>query len=75
MPRKQLPPPDAVWLTVPEAAAVMRLGRNRVYQLCQQGNLPHRRVGVTVHIRREVAETWTPEQSVMAAPVRTRARR
>ncbi len=63
MQRSQLPPPDALWLTVPEAAAVMRLGRNRVYQLCQQGKLPHRRVGVTIHIRREVAETWTGEES------------
>lgn len=57
----KLPPPDAVWLTVPEAAALMRLGKNRVYQLCAEGSLPHRRVGVTVHIRRDVAETWTPE--------------
>ncbi len=63
-----IPPPDAVWFTVPEAAAVMRLGRNRVYALCQSGELPHRRVGVTVHIRREVAETWTP-----APPTRLKA--
>ncbi len=39
----------------------MRLGRNRVYQLCNNGQIPHRRVGVTVHIRRDVAETWTPD--------------
>lgn len=58
MPPK-LPSPEAVWLTVPEAAAVMRLGRNRVYQLCQAGELPHRRVGISIHIRRDVAETWT----------------
>ncbi len=66
---------EHVWLTVPEAAVLMRLGRNRIYELCGSGQLPHRRIGVTIHIRREVAETWTPEQSVMAAPVRTRARR
>jgi excisionase family DNA binding protein len=62
-----LPPPDAVWLTVPEAAAVMRLGKNRVYQLCQTGELPHRRVGVSIHIRRETAETWTPEDTARPA--------
>ncbi len=59
--KPNLPPPEAVWLTVPEASAVMRLGKNRVYALCNSGQLPHRRVGVTVHIRRDVAETWTPE--------------
>ncbi len=63
MANSPLPPPEAIWLTVPEAAAVMRLGKNRVYLLCQQGKLPHRRVGVTIHIRREVAETWTGEES------------
>lgn len=51
-----------VWLTVPEAAALMRLGRNRVYQLCQTGELPHRRVGVSIHVRRDIAETWAPDR-------------
>lgn len=59
--KNQPPPSQAVWLTVPEAAALMRLGKNRVYQLCNSGQIPHRRVGVSVHIRRDVAETWTPE--------------
>lgn len=66
---------DRIWLTVPEAAALMRLGRNRIYQLCNSGQLPHRRVGVTVHIRRDVAETWTPEDCPPIAPVRVRGAR
>ncbi len=74
-----VPPPGAVWLTVPEAAAIMRLGKNRVYQLCQSGDLPHRRVGVSIHIRRDTAETWIPESSAPSTdrpkPVRLRARR
>ncbi len=53
---------EHVWLTVPEAAALMRLGKNRIYELCGSGQLPHRRVGVTIHIRREVAETWTGDE-------------
>lgn len=70
--KQQNTPP---WLTVPEAAAVMRLGKNRVYQLCNSGQLPHRRVGVTVHIRRDVAETWTPADCRPIAPVRLRGAR
>lgn len=71
----KLPPAELVWLTVPEAAAVMRLGKNTVYDLCRTGQLPHRKVGVKVHIKREVAESWTPEDAPPLAPVRLRGGR
>lgn len=62
-----------VWLTVAEAAEVMRLGRNKLYQLVAQGVVPHRKLGRSVHIHREVAEWWTPDQ-VGSVPVVTPVR-
>lgn len=64
-------PNDSPWLTVPEAAALMRLGKNRVYQLCASGQLPHRRVGVSVHIRRDVAESWQGNEQIPMSTLRT----
>lgn len=59
-----------VWLTIPEAAEVMRLGRNKLYQLVAEGVIPHRRLGRSIHIHRDVAELWTPEESerLLAGP-------
>lgn len=51
-----------VWLTIAEAADVMRLGRNKLYQLVAEGVIPHRRLGRSIHIHRDVAEHWTPDQ-------------
>lgn len=51
-----------IWLTIAEAAAVMRLGRNKLYQLVAEGVVPHRRLGRSIHIHRDVAEHWTPDQ-------------
>lgn len=56
MQRKQHSP----WLTIPEAAAVMRIGKNKLYTLIQEGTVPHRKLGRSIHIHREIAETWTP---------------
>ncbi len=49
-----------VWLTVTEAAEVMRLSRNTLYRLVAVGTLPHRRLGRSIHIHRDIAERWTP---------------
>lgn len=53
-----------VWLTIGEAAEVMRLGRNKLYQLVAEGVVPHRKLGRSIHIHREVAEHWTPDAIV-----------
>lgn len=53
---------QTVWLTITEAADVMRLGRNKLYQLVAEGVIPHRRLGRSIHIHRDVAERWTPDQ-------------
>ncbi len=50
-----------IWLTVAEAADIMRLGRNKLYQLIAEGVVPHRRLGRSIHIHRDVAERWTPD--------------
>ncbi len=51
-----------IWLTVSEAAGIMRLGRNKLYQLVTEGIVPHRKLGRSIHIHRDVAERWTPDQ-------------
>ncbi len=51
-----------VWLTIAEAAEVMRLGRNKLYQLVAEGVVPHRKLGRSIHIHRDIAESWTPEE-------------
>lgn len=42
-----------IWLSVPEAALVLRLSISTLRQLCQSGKLPFRRFGRQVRIRRE----------------------
>lgn len=59
-----------MWLTVTEAAEVMRLGRNKLYELIAEGVVPHRRLGRSIHIHREVAEQWTPGAPTPTAPLR-----
>lgn len=39
------PNTDADVLDVAGAMALLRLGRNTVYQLCAQNKIPHRRIG------------------------------
>ncbi|MDP9383554.1 MAG: helix-turn-helix domain-containing protein [Chloroflexota bacterium] len=53
---------QTVWLTIAEAADVMRLGRNKLYQLVAEGVIPHRRLGRSIHIHRDIAEHWTPDE-------------
>lgn len=60
-----------IWLTISEATAVMRLSRNTLYQLVAEGVVPHRRLGRSIHIHRDVAEHWTPTdvEPVQGRPV------
>ncbi len=51
-----------IWLTVSEAAGIMRLGRNKLYLLITEDVVPHRKLGRSIHIHRDVAEHWTPDQ-------------
>lgn len=58
-----------VWLTISEASAVMRLGRNKVYKLVSDGVIPHRRLGRSIHIHRDVAENWTPDDEPIRSTI------
>jgi excisionase family DNA binding protein len=47
------------WLTVPEAAAELRLPRTRCYELIQKGELPAVRIGQrSIRVNRHELETF-----------------
>lgn len=56
------PPASPYLLTADEAAAVLRLHVNDVYNLCTEGRLPHIRIGRRVRIPREKLLAWIDEQ-------------
>jgi len=45
-------------LTVEEAAAVLRIGRNQLYDAIGRGEVPHRRIGKTIRLSRAVILRW-----------------
>ncbi|MCI8681010.1 MAG: helix-turn-helix domain-containing protein [Oscillospiraceae bacterium] len=45
-------------LTVPQAAELMQLGRDTVYQLTHRPDFPALRLGRTVRINREGLQDW-----------------
>jgi len=48
--QKNLPPEGAEWLTVDEAAKILRISRGHCYELVKQNALPAVHVGRTVRI-------------------------
>lgn len=51
-------------LTVPEAAALLRLHPRRAYLLCQQGIIPCRYMGRSIRIRRDTLLKWMEGQNI-----------
>lgn len=45
-------------LTVEEAAAFLRIGRNQVYAGISRGQIPHRRIGRTIRLSRSALSVW-----------------
>ena len=45
-------------LTVDEAARLLRIGRNQVYEAIGRGELPHRRIGRSIRLSRAVLLRW-----------------
>lgn len=45
-------PTDAVWLTVPEAARLLRVGESLCWKLVRDGAIPSRRIGRLVRVPR-----------------------
>ena len=45
-------------LTVDQAAALLRVGRNAVYDAVNRGEIPHRRIGKTIRLSRTALIRW-----------------
>lgn len=45
-------PADAVWLTVPEAARLLRVGESLCWKLVRDGDIPSRKIGRLVRVPR-----------------------
>ena len=61
---------DALLLKVPEAARLLRVSRNLVYELVAQGRLPHVRLGRRVLIPRQGLKDWIERQAGLAVQPR-----
>lgn len=55
-------------LTVKEARELLRVSRNTMYHLIQQGVIPARKVGSSWRILRAKLEDWMNEQDNQAQP-------
>jgi len=58
---------SASLLTVQEAAATLRIGRNMCYELIRQGRIPHVRLGRLIRVPRFGLESWIAQQSGLQA--------
>ncbi len=45
-------------LTVDEAAELLRIGRNQLYELIGRCEIPHRRIGRTIRLSRAAVTRW-----------------
>lgn len=50
--------PPAAILTVPEAAKLLRVGRNSLYEAIRRGEVPHRRIGRKILLSRSALMGW-----------------
>lgn len=50
-------------LTVPEAAELLRIGRNTCYELVRRGEIPAVRLGRVIRIPRFALEQWISQQT------------
>lgn len=49
---------DALTLSVPEAAQLLGVGRNHLYEMVGSGEIPHLRFGRRIRIPRSALEEW-----------------
>ena len=45
-------------MTVEEAAAFLRIGRNQLYEAVGRGEVPHGRIGKTIRMSRSALVRW-----------------
>jgi excisionase family DNA binding protein len=60
---------DPLMLTVREAAEILRLGRDRTYQLIHEGRLPAIRLGRSIRVPREALDRFIQKEMDQAAAV------
>jgi len=53
-------------LTVAQAANILQVSQNTVYELCQQGRVPRVRFGRTIRIPRDALLRWVEEEAARA---------
>lgn len=58
--------PDPDVLTVAEAAKLLRIGRNTLYDAIGRGEVPHRRFGKTIRLSRSALMVWIGSCSLQA---------
>lgn len=49
---------SGAYLTVDEAAALLRIGRNQLYNAIGRGDVPHRRIGKSIRLSRAALVRW-----------------
>lgn len=54
-------------LTVDEAARMLKVGRNALYEACGRNEIPHRRVGRLIRFSRAALVTWLDSWSKQGA--------
>ncbi|MDH7498990.1 MAG: helix-turn-helix domain-containing protein [candidate division NC10 bacterium] len=50
------------WLTVKEVAQYLKLSRDLIYKLAQQGKIPASKVGTAWRFKREKIDQWMEEK-------------
>jgi len=50
------------WLKVPEVAEILRIARNRAYELIADGEIPAVRIGRSVRVSRKGLDRWLEGQ-------------
>ena len=54
-------------LTVDEAAALLKVNRNTLYEGCARNEIPHRRIGKLIRLSREGLMRWLSSCSLQVA--------
>ena len=68
MPRLAQAAPHSLFVSAPEAAALLGLGRETIYDLVNRDELPHVRLGSRVLIPRRALEELAGARSTSATP-------
>jgi excisionase family DNA binding protein len=58
---------DADVLTVREAARLLRIGRNALYDAIGRNEVPHRRIGKNIRLSRDALMRWLDQWSLQVA--------